>query len=79
MKKEKENKSLKSSVEEIGEIVDEIVKFSGGNKKTIRNIRSESICESDYVRLDVPNQKNGKKHAFFIHNRNVDWYEVFER
>lgn len=69
-----EVQSLKSSVGEIGEVVDQIIQFSKGNKKTLRRVIANSIEQSEFTRLDL---EDGRR--FYINSRNVDWFEVHKR
>ena len=67
-------KSLKSSVEDLGESVDQIIQFASGNKKTLRGVIAKSIEQSEFTRLDL---QDGRR--FYINTKNVDWFEVHKR
>lgn len=63
--------SLKSSVEEKGEIVKKCLQFAGGNKKTFKGVITRTIQQSEFTRFDL---EDGRR--VFINPRNVDWFEV---
>jgi len=65
--------SLKSSVESSGEVVDKIIQFSGGNKKTFKRVLTSSISQSEFTRFTL---ENGI--TVYINTQNVDWFEVHE-
>ena len=65
------NKDLKSSVSEKGKVVDEIIVFSNGNKKTFRGIKTETIQQGEFTRFDL---EDGRR--IYINDKNVDWFEV---
>ena len=64
-------KSLKSSIVQYGKTVDEVIQFSGGNKKTVRNIITASIKESEFTMMETADGK-----VVYINRKNVDWFEV---
>jgi len=70
-KKQKEI-SLNSSVEGKGEIVNEVVVFSNGNKKTFKGIKTKTICQGEFTRFDLI---DGRR--VYINPKNVDYFEVF--
>lgn len=69
---EKEKESLNSSVEEKGEIVTEIILFSGGNKKTFEGIKTDTISQNEFTHFDLI---DGRR--VYINTKNVDSFEVF--
>lgn len=64
-------KSLKSSVEEKGEKVNQIIVFSKGNKKTFRGILTSTIQQGEMTRFDL---EDGRR--IYVNPKNVDWFEV---
>lgn len=72
MKKESK-KSLKSSVEELGEIVNQITVFSGGNKKTFKGVITSTIEQSEFTRFNLV---DGRR--IYINTKNVDWFEIIK-
>ena len=62
---------LKSSVAKQGKVVTQIIQFSGGNKKTIRGVLSDTIEQSQFTKFVTIDDK-----LFFINDKNVDWFEV---
>lgn len=65
-------KSMKSSVENVGKIVDQIIIFKGGIKKTIRNIKSETIEQGEMTKFYTVDGK-----MVLVNTRNVLMVEVF--
>ena len=63
---------LKSTVNNIGKIVTQIIHFSGGNKRTITNIISSSIKQGEFTKMIL---KDGR--MVMINTKNVDMLEVF--
>ena len=61
----------KSSVCEIGNIITEIVLFSGGNKKTFEGIKTETISQNEFTHFDLV---DGRR--IYINPKNVDSFEV---
>ena len=64
-------KNLKSSVGEKGNVVDQIVVFSQGNKKTFRGVITDTIQQGEMTRYDL---EDGRR--IYINPKNVDWFEV---
>lgn len=64
-------KTLKSSIESIGEEVDQIVGFDNGDQKTFRNVLSNTIEVGLFTKFKC---KDGKLVA--INHRRVNWFEV---
>lgn len=65
--------SLKSSVEEKGETVTQIIHFKDGTKKTYKEIYTSSIEQSEFTRMDL---KDGRR--VYINTENVNCFEVFD-
>jgi hypothetical protein len=65
------NENFKSSVLEKGNIVTEIIVFSGGNKKTFKGVITKSIHQSEFARFDLT---DGRR--IYINPNNVDCFEV---
>lgn len=66
--------SLRSSVETYGILVDQVIQFSGGNKKTFRKVRSGTISQSEFTRFELDNGV-----VVYINTKNVDWFEIHPR
>jgi hypothetical protein len=64
-------KSLKSSIEREGEVVTEIITFSGGNKKTFEDIITSSIVQGEFTHFNL---KDGR--LILVNTKNVDFFEV---
>ena len=71
MKQNNNKKTNKSSVEEKGEIVTEIILFSNGNKKTFEGIKTETISQNEFTHFDLV---DGRR--VYINTKNVDSFEV---
>lgn len=67
------NKSLKSSIENEGEIVTEIITFSRGNKKVFEEIITNTIKQGEFTHFNL---KDGR--LILINTRNVDFIEVLK-
>jgi len=63
--------NLKSFVTRKGKVVDEIIQFSNGNKKTFRGVKTETIEQSEFTHFEL---ENG--HLIGVNPVNVDWFEV---
>lgn len=68
------NKSLKSSIETVGEVVDEVIGFRGGEQKTFRNILTDSIQVGMMTQFKTTDGK-----LVYVNQNNVNWVEVFKR
>jgi len=66
-------KSYKSSVEERGEIVTQIICFSNGNKKTFKGIKSGTIMQGEFTHFELI---DGRR--IYINTKNVDFFEVIK-
>lgn len=67
-----QKKSLKPSLEKLGEIVTQIIHFSGGNKRTFEGIISSSIKQGEFTKFDLVDGR-----MIMINTQNVDMIEVF--
>ena len=65
--------SLKSSVEKVGDKVTEIIHFSGGNKRTIKNILANTIQQGEFTKFIL---EDGR--MLLINTSKVDMIEVFK-
>ena len=65
-------KSLKSSVEEVGEVVTQIFHFSGGNKRTFSGLITSTIRQGEFTKI---RRIDGS--YVMINPKNVDIVEVF--
>jgi hypothetical protein len=64
--------NLQSSISDKGEIVDQIIHFSGGDKKTFHGVITKSVEQSEFTRFDTV---DGKR--VYVNTRNVNCFEVF--
>ena len=64
---------LRSSVAKKGKVVDQVIHFRGGDKKTYRGIKTETIEQSEFTQFETI---DGKR--VYINTRNVNCFEVFE-
>ena len=64
---------LKSSVSKKGSIVDQVIHFRGGEKKTYRGILTDTIEQSEFTQFETA---DGKR--VYINTKNVNCFEVFE-
>ena len=67
------NTNLKSSVNDIGEYVTQIIHFVGGEKRTFHNIDSTSIRQGQFTKF---RQKDGT--WVMVNDKNVLCVEVFK-
>lgn len=65
---------LHSSVEEKGDIVDQIITMNGGYKKTFRGVIVDSIMQGEFTHF---NTLDGRK--VMIYTPSVFFVEVFSR
>lgn len=65
--------SLKSSVEEKGKIVNQIIHFADGQKKTFHGVITSSIEQSEFTRFDLT---DGRR--IYVNTKNVNCFEVVE-
>ena len=63
--------SLKSSVEDVGEVVKQVIHFSDGSKKTFKGVITKTIEQSEFTRFDVD-----RGFRVYINTGNVNWFEV---
>lgn len=64
--------SLKSSVEKVGKKVTQILHFSGGNKRTIEHILTDTIKQGEFTKMFTED-----KRMILVNTPNVDLIEVF--
>jgi len=64
--------NLKSSVNNIGKEVTQIIHFTGGNKRTFHGILSETIQDGTFTKMKL---KDGR--MLMVNSKNVDCIEVF--
>lgn len=64
--------NLKSTTEKVGEIVTQIIHFSGGNKRTFSGIVTSTIKQGEFTKMIM---KDGR--LLMINTTNVDCIEVF--
>ena len=67
-------KSLQSSIEKIGDTVDEVIGFTGGDQKTFRNIIASTIQVGMMTQFMTTDGK-----LVYINQKNVNFVEVFKR
>jgi len=65
---------MHSTVQDKGKVVDQLITFVGGVKKTIKGIKTETIMQSEFTHFDT---LDGRK--VMINNSNVLSIEVFAR
>jgi len=63
--------SLRSSVEKKGKEVTQVIGFSQGNKKTWRNIKTDTIEQGEFTKFET---EDGR--LVMVNTKNVDWVEV---
>ena len=66
--------SLKSNIEELGEVVTQIISFKSGETKTIKNIKTNSMSQSQFTRFDTT---DGKR--YMINDKEVNWIETLKQ
>jgi len=64
--------NLKSSVNNTGKEVTQIIHFTGGNKRTFHGILSETIQDGTFTKMKL---KDGR--MLMVNSKNVDCIEVF--
>ena len=64
--------SYKSSVENLGKTVTQIIHFTNGNKRTIEHIITATIKQGEFTKFNVLDGR-----MFMINTPNVDMIEVF--
>ena len=65
--------NLHSTTENIGEIVTEILHFSGGSKRTFENIITSTIKQGEFTKMMTTDGR-----MLMINTSNVDCIEVFK-
>jgi hypothetical protein len=63
--------NLKSTVEEMGKTVTQIIHFSGGNKRTFSGIDTRTIKQGEFTKMRM------KDRMLLVKTGNVDCIEVF--
>tara|TARA_R110002073_G_scaffold1679_1_gene11862 strand:+ start:363 stop:581 length:219 start_codon:yes stop_codon:yes gene_type:complete len=66
--------NLKSSANEVGDKITQIIHFNGGNKRTFSNILSTQIVQGQFTKLY---QEDGT--LIMINDKNVDCIEIFKQ
>lgn len=64
--------NLKSTVNNLGQYVTQIIHFSGGNKRTFNNVDTTTIKQGEMTKFYL---KDGR--MVLINQENVDCVEVF--
>jgi len=64
---------LKSSVKTVGKLVTQIIHFSNGNKRTIENIKTNTIKQGELTKMSTGDR------MILINTKNVDMVEVFKQ
>ena len=65
--------NLKSSISQKGKIVTQIITFTGGYKKTIQGIKSDSVIQSEFTHMET---EDGR--LILVNTPNVFLIEVFK-
>jgi len=68
------NDSLKSSIEKLGEVVDQVIGFTGGDQKTFRDILVDTIQVGQMTQFRTTDGK-----LVYINQKNVNFVEVFKK
>lgn len=63
--------NLKSSAEKIGKVVDQVICFESGHKKTFRNVLTSTIEQGEFTKFRL---ENGI--MINIDAGKVEWFEV---
>jgi hypothetical protein len=66
--------SLKSTVEQVGNIVTQIIHFSNGNKRTFEGINTKTIKQGEFTKMRL---EDGR--MLLVNTKNVDCIEVFNK
>ena len=66
--------NLKSSTEQLGRLVTQIIHFSHGNKRTFENIDTSTIKQGEFTKMKL---KDGR--LLLVNTNNVDCVEVFSQ
>jgi hypothetical protein len=66
--------NFRSSVNKKGKIVDQIIHFAKGNKRTLENIRTETIKQGEFTNFELTDGR-----MILINTLNVDMIEVFPK
>jgi len=62
-----------SSVEQKGKLVNQIIHFTGGEKKTFKGIKTDTIEQSEFTHFDLV---DGRR--VYINTKNVIAFEVLK-
>ena len=65
--------NLKSFTNNVSKYVTQIISFKNGEKKTIKNIITSEISQSEFTKLPV---KDGR--IFAINTKEVNWFETIK-
>lgn len=65
--------SLRSSVEQHGDVVTQITGFLDGSKKTWRRVKTETIEEGSFAKFET---EDGRK--VYVNINNVAWFEIIK-
>jgi len=65
-------KSLKSSAERKGDIVDQIITCKGGYKKTFRGIKTDTIEQGEFTKFETTDGR-----LIMVNTANVLFVEIF--
>ena len=66
-------RSLKSSVERLGDKVTQIIHFSQGNKRTLNGVLTKTIKQGEMTKFELSDGR-----MILINQDNVDLVEVFK-
>jgi len=64
--------NLKSTINNMGNTVTQIIHFSGGNKRTFGGIITKTIKQGEFTKMKL---RDGR--MLLVNTRNVDCIEVF--
>ncbi len=70
----KRSTSLKSTTEQVGNVVTQIIHFSNGNKRTFKNIITSSITQGEFTKMMTTDGR-----MIMVYTANVDCVEVFKQ
>jgi len=64
--------SLKSSTEQLGDVVIQIIHFANGNKRTFKGILTHTISQGEFTKMMLSDGR-----MLMVNTANVDCIEVF--
>lgn len=64
---------FKSSVEQQGDVVTQIIGFASGHKKTYKGVLSKTIEQSEFTRFRLIDDR-----VVYIRTEAVNWFEVIK-